>query len=101
MLGRRIDCHHFQGDIANVKKLMLGTCRNDDDIALLDLLLLSSNDSLSLSVCEDERLVDSVNLKVISFHRAIKGLNAKTNLISDLSVHWYFHSNKLGVQACM
>jgi hypothetical protein len=66
MLGRRIDCHHFQGDIANVKELMLGTWGNDDHIALLDLLLLSGDDSLSPAVCEDERLVDSVNLTVIS-----------------------------------
>jgi hypothetical protein len=62
MLGRRINCHQFQGNVADVKELVLSACRNDDNIALLDLLFLSSDDSLSLAVCEDERLVDSMNL---------------------------------------
>lgn len=62
MLSRRIDCHYFQGNVADIEELMLGTCGNNDNIALLNLLLFPSDNSLSLAVGEDERLIDSVNL---------------------------------------
>jgi hypothetical protein len=96
MFGRRVHSDQLQRHVSHIHKLVLSSTGHDDHIAGFDVLLPPADFGPPCSGCEDQDLVDCVDL-VLCEKMSSTTVTSGTYFIANITVDWHFHCNQLRV----